>query len=96
MEELKKAKLYERLHKCEFLKDQVDYLGFEVGTSVIHTSFEKVREIIEWPKPKSVYNVRSFLRLASYYRRFVRRFSKMARALTELTRARVEWKWSTY
>ena len=53
------------------------------------------RAVIEWPRPKGVHDVRSFLGLASYYRRFVRGFSEMARPLTELTRAGAEWKWST-
>ena len=98
LEQLRKAKLYGRLHKCEFLKDQVDYLGFEVSPRGIQASPEKVRAIIEWPKPKSVHDVRSFLGLASYYQRFVRfvrGFSEMARPLTSLTRAGVEWEWST-
>ena len=56
---------------------------------------ERSELVIEWPRPKSVHDVRSFLGLASYYRRFVRGFSEMARPLTELTRAGVEWKWST-
>ena len=90
-------KLYGRLHKCEceFLKDQVDYLGFEVSPRGIQVSLEKFRAIIEWPKPKSVHDVHSFLGLASYYRRFVRGFSEMAHPLTSLTRAGVEWDWST-
>ena len=60
----------------------------------IQASPGKVRAIIEWPRPKSVHDVRSFLGLASYYRRFVRAFSKMARPLTQMTRAGVEWDWS--
>ena len=64
----REAKLYRRLHKCEFLKDQVEYLGFEVGPRGIQASPGKVRAIIEWPKPKSVHDVRSFLGLASYYK----------------------------
>ena len=51
--------------------------------------------LIEWPKPKSVYDVQSFLGLASYYQRFVRGFSEMVHPLTQLTRAGVEWEWST-
>ena len=94
-EKLREAKLYRRLHKCEFLKDQVDYLGFEVSPGGIKASPRKIRAVIEWPKAKSVHDVCSFLGLASYYRRFVRGFSEMAHSLTELTRARVEWKWST-
>ena len=95
LEKLREAKLYGRLHKCEFLKDQVDYLGFEVSPGGIKASPGKVKAVIEWPRPKSVHDVRSFLGLASYYRRFVRGFSEMARPLTELTRAGVEWRWST-
>ena len=81
--------------KCEFLKDQLDYLGIDVSPKGIQASPKKVRAIIEWPRPKSVHDVKSFLRLASYYRRFVRGFSEMARPLTALTKARVEWEWST-
>ena len=58
---LREAKLYGRLHKCEFLKDQVEYLGFEVGPRGIQASLGKVRAIIEWPRPKGVHDVRSFL-----------------------------------
>ena len=61
---LREAKLYGRLHKCEFLKDQVEYLGFEVGPRAIQASPENVRAIIEWPRQKSVHDVRSFLGLA--------------------------------
>ena len=61
LEKLREAKLYGRLHKCEFLKDQVDYLGFEVSPGGIKASPGKIRVVIEWPKPKSVHDVRSFL-----------------------------------
>ena len=94
LEQLHKAKLYGRLYKCEFLKDQVDYPSFEVSPRGIQASPEKVKAIIEWPRLKSVHDVRSFLRLASYYRRFVRGFREMAHPLMALTRARVEWDWS--
>ena len=72
----------------------MDYLGFEVSPHGIQASPDKVRAIIEWPKPKSDHDVRSFLGLASYYRRFMRGFSEMARLLTQMTRAGVEWDWS--
>ena len=95
LQRLRGAKLYGWLHKCEFLKDQVDYLGFEVSPGGIKASPGKIKAVIEWPRPKSVHDVRSFLGLATYYRRFVRGFSEMARPLMELTRAGAEWKWST-
>ena len=95
LDRLREAKLYGRLHKCEFLKDQVEYLGFEVSPRGVQASPGKVRANIDWPRPKGVHDVRSFLGLASYYRRFVRGFSEMARPLTALTKAGVEWEWST-
>ena len=88
LEKLKEAKLHRRLHKCEFLKYQADYLGFEVSQSEIKASHKKKKVAIELPRLKSVYDVRSFLGLASYYKRFGRGFSEMAHPLIELTRAR--------
>ena len=69
----------------------MEYLGFKVGPRGIQASPGKVRAIIEWPRLKSVHDVRSFLGLASYYRRLVRGFSEMARPLTQMMRAGVEW-----
>ena len=96
LDQLKKAMLHGRLHKCEFMENQVDYLGFEVSPRGVQTLLEKVRAIIEWPKPSSVHDVRSFLGLALYYRQFVRGFSEMARLLAALTRAEVQRELSTY
>ena len=76
------------------MKGQVEYLGFEVSPKGLQASLEKVRAIIEWPRPKSVHDVRNFLGLASYYRRFVRGFNEMARLLMQMTRVGVEWDWS--
>ena len=71
----------------------MDYLGFEVGRDGIRTSPEKVKAILDWPRPQSTHDIRSFLGLASYYRKFVRGFSQLAKPLTDLTRAKVDWKW---
>ena len=68
LDKLRRARLYGRLHKCEFLKDKMDYLRFEGGHDGIRTSPEKVRAILDWPQPQSVHDVRSFLGLASYDR----------------------------
>ena len=91
LDKLYRARLYGRLHKCEFLKDKVDYLGFEVGHDGIRTSPEKVRAILDWPRPQSVHDVRSYLGLASYYRKFIKGFSQLAKPMTDLTRDRVAW-----
>ena len=93
LEKLRRAQLFGRLHKCEFLKSKVDYLGFEVGHDGIRTSPEKVNAILDWPRPLSVHDIRSFLGLASYYRKFIKGFSQLAKPLTDLTRDKVSWSW---
>ena len=60
LDKLRYAKLYGRLHKCEFLKNKVDYLGFEVSQEGIRTSPEKVTAMFDWPRPQSTHNIRSF------------------------------------
>ena len=54
---------------------------------------DKVRAVVEWPKPSSVKDVRSFLGLAGFYQRFIKNFSLKARPLTELTRDDAVWRW---
>ena len=93
LDRLRRAKLYGRLHKCEFLKDNVDYLGFEVSQDGIHASPEKVKAVLDWPRPQSVHDIRSFLGLASYYRKFIKVFSQLAKPLTDLTREKIPWPW---
>ena len=67
----------------------MDYLGFEVSSEGIHALPEKVKAVVEWPRPQTVHDVRSFLGLASYYRKFIRGFSQIARSLTNLTKAKI-------
>ena len=82
-----------RLHKCEFLKDKVDYFGFEVSADGVNASPEKVKAILDWPRPQTVHDIRSFLGLASYYRKFIRGFSQIAKQLTGLTQEKMTWCW---
>ena len=93
LERLRQAKLYGRLHKCEFLKDKLDNLGFEVSANGVNASPEKVKAILDWPRPQTVHDIRSFLGLASYYRKFIRGFSQIAKPLTDLTREKKTWCW---
>ena len=71
LDKLKEAKLYGRLHKCEFLKDCIDYLGFDVSLIGVHASPKKIKVKIEWPKLKDVYDLRSFLGVASYHKKLI-------------------------
>ena len=93
LERLRTAKLYGRLHKCEFFQQSVEYLGYTVSSTGIKASEDKIRAIVDWPQPTSVRDIRSFLGLANYYRRFVKDFSKIARPLTDLTQAKVKFQW---
>ena len=69
-------------------------MGFDVSRRGIQPNPEKVRTIVEWPPPKSVKDVISFLGLAGFYRRFIKNFSLKARPLTDLTKQSVPWTWN--
>ena len=94
LEKLREAKLYARLHKCSFFQEQVEYLGFDVSAKGVSPSPAKVRAIVEWPRPQTVKDVRSFLGLAGFYRRFIKNFSLKARPLTDLTKEKNVWEWN--
>ena len=73
-----------RLSKCEFFKDELKFLGHVVSTDGIKPDPAKVQVVTDWPRPRSVYEIRSFLGLANYFRRFIRSYAKIASPLTDL------------
>ena len=80
--------------KCSFFQRSVAFLGHIVSGDGIETDPEKIRALMEWPVPTSVTEVRSFLGLASYYRRFVRDFSKLAKPMNVLTQKNHRFEWT--
>ncbi|MFS7950328.1 putative nucleotidyltransferase, Ribonuclease H [Helianthus anomalus] len=90
---LRKEKLYAKFSKCEFWLEEVQFLGHLVNHEGIHVDPTKIEAITKWKTPESPTEVRSFLRLAGYYGRFIRDFSRIAIALTKLTCKSVKFEW---
>ena len=82
-----------KLSKCHFAKKEVEYLGHLVSESGVKPNNNKIVAVKEYPRPKSVRELRAVLGLFSYYRRFVKDFAATAHPLTKLTRKDALWKW---
>nr|GFC94936.1 putative reverse transcriptase domain-containing protein [Tanacetum cinerariifolium] len=91
---LRQEKLYAKFSKCEFWLSSVAFLGHIVSVEGITMDPTKVEAITKWPRPTSVTEVRSFLGLAGYYRRFVEGFSCLALPLTKLMRKGEKFVWN--
>ncbi|CCO36107.1 Retrotransposable element Tf2 155 kDa protein type 2 [Rhizoctonia solani AG-1 IB] len=90
---LQKHNLFYNPSKCVFFVTEVTYIGLVVTPDWISMEQEKVKAIQEWPEPKNVKQVQSFLGFANFYRCFVHDFSCLARPLTSLTQKNQPWVW---
>ncbi|KAI3815748.1 hypothetical protein L1987_15429 [Smallanthus sonchifolius] len=93
LELLKKEQLYAKFSKCEFWLKEVQFLGHIVNDKGIHVDPAKIEAIKNWSTPKTPTEIRSFLGLAGYYRRFIPNFSKIAVLLTALTHKSKSYEW---
>nr|CAD39843.2 OSJNBb0072N21.12 [Oryza sativa Japonica Group] len=91
---LRDARLFGNLEKCTFCTDRVSFLGYVVTPQGIEVDQAKVEAIHSWPVPTTITQVRSFLGLAGFYRRFVKDFSTIAAPLHELTKRNVTFTWA--
>ncbi|GJS95240.1 putative reverse transcriptase domain-containing protein [Tanacetum coccineum] len=91
---LKKEQLYAKFSKCEFWIPKVHFLGHVIDSQGIHVDPAKIESIKDWASPKSATEIRQFLGLAGYYRRFIEGFSKIAKPMTKLTQKKIKFDWS--
>ena len=85
--------MYAKLKKCEFWLNQVVFLGHVISKDLITVDPNKIEAVVNWDRPTNVSEVKSFLGLAGYYRRFVKGFSRIAAPLTQLTQMNVKFEW---
>ena len=84
---LREHKLYASPKQFHFMTTQVEFLGIVVSEDGLRVNPKKIAVIRDWPRPTSLSEVRGFLGLASFFRRFIKNFSEIARPLTNLTKS---------
>nr|GEU63021.1 reverse transcriptase domain-containing protein [Tanacetum cinerariifolium] len=93
LELLKEEKLYAKFSKCEFWILKVQFLGHVIDSRGIHVDPAKIESVKDWASPKTLIEIRQFLGLAGYYRRFIEGFSKIAKSMTKLTQKGIKYDW---
>ncbi|GKE04041.1 putative reverse transcriptase domain-containing protein, partial [Tanacetum coccineum] len=90
---LRSEKLYAKFSKCDFWLDSVQFLGHVIDSSGVHVDPAKIEAIKNWAAPTTPMEVRQFLGLAGYYRRFIKEFSLISKPLTKLTQKNKPFVW---
>ena len=94
-ERFRSAKLKIRPDKCYLLQREVAFLGYRINKDGVGTDKKKIEAVLNWPTPRNLKEVRSYIGLCSYYRKFVKDFAGIAEPLHALTRNWVKWNWTS-
>jgi hypothetical protein len=93
LERLRRDKIYCNKNKCIFFKKEINFLGYNISEKGIRTDESKIKAVKDWETPKNTKEVKSFLGLASFYRKFVPHFSQIASPLYDLLKDKVKFQW---
>ena len=96
LKHLHKAGLYAKAEKCKFYSKSVEYLGYILSPSGLTMSDDKVKIIQDWPEPKKVKDIQSFLGFANFYHWFIFNYSDIVIPLTYLTQKNIPWKFNFF
>ena len=86
LKRMEESDLYIKPEKCVWKVKEINFLGLVIEEEGVKMQEEKVAEVLEWPRSKTVKEVQKFLGLANYYRQFVKDFAKLAKLLYRLVR----------
>jgi hypothetical protein len=92
---LRDHQLYANFSKCEFWLDKVHFLGHVLSAEGVAVDPGKVEDVLNWKPPTTVHEVRSFLGMVGYYRRFIPDFSRVAKPITTLLKNQTKFVWSS-
>jgi hypothetical protein len=94
LQRLRDHQLYAKLSKCDFWLKEIKFLGHTISQEGVSVDPKKVQEVMDWKPPTTMRQIRSFLGLAGYYRRFIPDFSRIAKPMTQLLKKGVKFEWS--
>ena len=89
---LEENQFYAKMSKCTFGKEEVEYLGHIISKEGVKVDPNKIKAIIEWPKPDNISKFRFFLGLTGYYRRFIKNYGHLTSSLSDLLKKKLfQW-----
>lgn len=94
LKRLRESDLKLQPDKCEFLRPELEFLGHVISENGVQPNPKKIEAVVNFPKPRDPREIKQFLGLAGYYRKFIKEFSKTAKPLTELLKKEKDWVWT--